>query len=137
MGKFNNIADLQADDSLLKEGIDLSFGNSRFITVTRTGANNRKYKTVLARIFKPYTSATGVMTASDDEATKLLKEVYAESVVLGWRGFTDIEKKEIPFNKKNCIELFDDAPEIFDIVQIEAAKFSNFAQREVEQAGKE
>ena len=137
MGKFTNINDLQVDEDLQKDGIDLAFGNGRFITVTRTGSTNRKYKTVLSRVFRPYTSATGVMTATDEEATHLLKEVYAESVVVGWRGFKDAEDKEIPFNKSNCIELFTDAPELFDVVQSEAAKFSNFAQREVEQAGKE
>ena len=135
--KFNNIEDLQVDEDLATDGIDLAFGNGRFITIVRTGSTNRKYKAVLARVFKPYTSATGIMTATDDEATKLLKDVYAETVVVGWRGFKDAQKKDIPFTKPNCVELFDEAPELFDVVQTEAAKFSNFARRDVEQAGKE
>lgn len=136
MGKFKNINDLKSDEELETDGIDLAFGNNRFVTILRSGATNRKYKTTLARVFKPYTSAAGLLTATDDEATELLREVYSEAVVKGWRGFLDTENKEIPYTKANCIELFKDAPEIFDIVQTEAAKFSNFARREAEASGK-
>ena len=106
MGKFSNINDLQSDDASEKLGIDLAFGNGRFITIRRSASTNRKYKTTLARLFKPYTSTTGVITSSDDEARDLLKEVYAEAIVVGWKGFAGADGNDIAFNKKNCIELF-------------------------------
>ncbi len=136
MGKFNNINDLIADEKAEETGIDLAFGNGRFITVSRSCANNKKYKTTMARVFKPHTMTTGLITASDEEAVELLQEVYAEAIVLGWRGFKDSDDKEIAFNKENCIELFSEAPEIFDTVQREAAKFTNFARRDEETAAK-
>lgn len=136
MGKFKNITDLTADDEVEKEGVELSFGKGRFVTIKRSGSSNRKYKSALARIFKPYLSVSGVISASDDEATDLLKEVYAESVVVGWRGFKDNAGKEMDFSKKHCIELFTEAPEVFEHIQAEAAKFSNFARRDEEEAGK-
>ena len=135
--KFGNISDLQADEMVEKEGIELAFGKGRVLIVTRSGLANRRYRTVLARAMKPYTSATGVITGSDEEVTDKLYEVYAEAVVLGWRGFKDSEGKDIPFNKSNCVELFTDAPEIFEVVRNESAKFSNFARRDTEEAGKE
>lgn len=137
MGKFNNILDLTEDETAETEGVELAFGKGRFITILRAGAGNRKYKSAMARVFKPYISVNGSISASDEEATELLKEVYAESIVIGWRGFQDTDDAEIPFNKQNCIELFDASPEIFSNVQEQAGKFSNFARREVDDAGKE
>jgi hypothetical protein len=136
MGKFQNINDLKVDEDAEANGVELAFANGRFISITRAGSSNKKYKSTMARVFKPHMMTTGVISASDEEASKLLKEVYAESIVVGWRGFKDAEGKEINFTKSNCIELFDDAPEIFEIVQNEASKFSNFARRDEEEAGK-
>lgn len=137
MGKFKNIIDLTADEAAEAEGVELSFGKGRFITVKRSGVANRKYKACMARIFKPYMAVNGVVTASDEEATILLQEVYAETVVVGWRGFLDNADKEMTFSKKHCMELFTEAPELFEHVQDQAGKFSNFARRDVEESGKE
>ncbi len=136
MGKFHNINDLMVDEEAAADGVELSFANGRFITIKRAGASNKKYKSTMARVFKPHMMTTGLISASDEEAIKLLEEVYAEAIVTGWRGFKDAEGKEIIFTKGNCVELFKDAPEIFEILQGEASKFSNFARRDEEDAGK-
>jgi len=137
MGNFANIDDYKSDEKAENDGIDLSFGNARFITITRAGSSNRKYKSVMGRLFKPHTKATGELSLSDDEANDLMKKVYAESIVVGWRGFKDESKKDIPFSKENCFELFTVSPEIFDIVREQSAKFSNFARGEAQDSGKE
>ena len=137
MGKFNNIVDLTADEEVEKEGIELSFGKGRFITIVRSGATNRKYKSTMARVFKPYLSVSGVVSASDEEATELLHKVYSETVVIGWKGFKDNADKDMPFSAKHCMELFKEAPEVFEHVKLEAEKFSNFARRDEQEAGKE
>lgn len=136
MGKFTNIEDYEADEKLEEVGIDLSFGKGRFITIVRSGLTNRKYRSVLASTFKPHTIANGKISLSDDEANDLMKKVYAKSVVIGWKGFKDKDNKDIPFNEKNCVELFTDSPEIYNIVQDQSSKFSNFAIGEVKDAGK-
>ena len=134
--EFGNITDMLADEDAERNGIDLAFGNGRFIVITRSGMSNRKYKSVMSRVFKPHQNVSGAVSMSDDVALDLMKEVYAESVVIGWRGFVDGEGKNIPFSKETCIELFKASPNIFEIVQAESAKFSNFARREIEESGK-
>ncbi len=136
-GKFKNINDMIADEDAENDGIELSFGNGRFITVTRAGPSNRKYKTTMARVFKPHQKVVGgALALGDDAAEDLMKEVYAESIVVGWKGFIGNDDKEIVFSKEACIELFTEAPEIFDAVRSESSKFANFARRDVEEAGK-
>lgn len=136
MGKFNNITDLQSDERIEEDGVDLNFGKGRVITIRRAAASNRKYKTAMARTFKPHQKIGGTLTVDDETAEQLLREVYAESIVVGWKGFIGPDGKHVTFSKANCIELFTDAPEIFDHVKNESAKFSNFAKGDVEAAGK-
>lgn len=137
MGKFGNITDLQADKDLETQGIDLAFGGGRFITVARSGGSNRKYRTLMAEVYKPHKRALENGTLDDDTAGRLLREVFAKTVVLGWKGWKYADGKEIPYSGKACEELFEEAPEVFDIVQDESGKFANFAVQEVEEAGNE
>ena len=133
---FGNISDMQADPVAEETGIDLAFGNGRFITVKRSGSSNREYRACMKRVFEPHQKPGGALSTTDDVATELLKEVYAESIVVGWKGFKDGEGKDIPYTKANCIALFENADEIFDHVQTEASRFSNFARKEIEDSGK-
>ena len=134
--KFANITDMLSDEKAEKDGVELAFGNGRFIVVMRSGVANRNYKSVMSRIFKPHQNVTGAVSMTDAAALSLIKEVYAEAVVLDWRGFVDAEGKNIPYSKNNCVDLFTASPQIFEIVQSESAKFSNFARREIEESGK-
>jgi len=135
MGKFGNIADLQADKILETQGIDLAFGGGRVITVARSGGSNRKYRSMMAEVYKPHKRALENGTLDDETAGRLLREVFAKTVVLDWKGWTDENGEPVPFSFENCVSLFEDAPEIFDVVQDESGKFSNFSMQEVEDTG--
>lgn len=132
---FSNVVDLQSDGDLEKNGIDLAFGHGRVITVARAGGSNRKYRTTLADAYKPHKAALERGTLDEETAARMLREVFARSVVLGWSGWLDEEGDEIPFNVENCMALFEEAPEIFRMVQDESEKFANFAKKEVEDSG--
>lgn len=132
---FSNVVDLQADEGLEKDGIELAFGNARYITVARSGGGNRKYRAALAEAYKPHKAALDRGTLDEETASKMLREVFAKAVVLDWRGWLDKNQEEIPYTWDSCMELFKEVPEIFRIVQDEAEKFSNFVKQEVEDSG--
>lgn len=136
MGKFNNIIDLQADETVEADGVDINFGKGRVITIRRSSAKNREYKAAMSRVFKPHQKIGGMLTIDDESAEKLLVQVYSETVVVGWKGFIDDKGAQIPFSRSNCIELLTDAPEVFEHIKNESARFSNFAKEDIEQAGK-
>lgn len=135
MGRFSNVTDLQADNSLETEGIDLDFGKGRVITVARSGGGNRKYRATLTQEYKKNKSMLDRGTMDDEEAGAMLRKVFAKTVVIGWSGWLDEAGEEILYSQQACEELFEDAPEIFRVVQDESEKFSNFARQEVEDSG--
>ena len=60
-------------------------------------------------------------------AEELLEREIAkiESITIGWRGLTD-DGKEVPFTKKACRKLYEDAPHVMDQVDVFAGKKVNF-----------
>ena len=134
---FGNIKDLQTDEVMETEGIDLAFGNDRFITIARAGGANRKYRTTLSALAKPHKSAMERGSLDEKTATEMMHKVYARAVVLDWRGWADAEGNPIPCTEENIIALFEAAPTVFDAVRDESDKFSNFTTEEVKEAGNE
>ena len=134
--KFSNIGDYVTDPNSEADGIKLSFGKGRKITVLRSGATNNKYKVAMRDVFKPYMTTGGLTGLSDDESGGLMKRVYAQSIVIGWEGFTDDDGEPMVYSEDACVALFDAAPEIYDIVRTESAQFSNFVSEEIKEAGK-
>ncbi|HOK44370.1 MAG TPA: hypothetical protein PLK67_00460 [Bryobacteraceae bacterium] len=115
----------QTDKTLEKEGIILDYGDFK-IKIARAGGANVAFQKALASKIRPYKRQIDAGTIPDDVAEKLLLDVYAESVVLGWEGVTDEKGKPLPFSKENVVKLFSDLPDLFRDVQNQAAAISNF-----------
>lgn len=136
MGTFANIKDFQADNRLENEGIELDFGHGRFITVARSGGGNRRYRAALSEEYKKHKSVLERGAMAEEDASDMLRRVFAKTVVLDWRGWVDAETgEEMPFSQDACMSLFEEAPEIFRVIQDESEKFANFAIKEAEEAG--
>lgn len=135
MGKFGNIRDLQTDKQMEQEGIELSFDHGRFITIARAGGSNRKYRVSLMKAHEPHKRALEYGSLDEDTAQNLLHTVFAESIVLSWKGWKDDDGNELEYSVENVIQLFREAPEIFSSIRDESEKLSNFARKEVEDSG--
>ena len=62
----------------------------------------------------------------NDVADKITKEVYAQTVVLGWENVEDENGEELEFSVANCIKLFTDLPELWSDIQQQATRASLF-----------
>lgn len=58
--------------------------------------------------------------------------MYAESVVLGWEGVTNREGEVLTFNKENAVKLFEDLPDLFEDIVVQAQKAVLFRQNILE-----
>ena len=65
-----------------------------------------------------------------------MREVYAETIVLGWDNVQDAEGNDLAFSKENVIKLFTDLPELFEDVQNAASTQALFRQETLEQEAK-
>lgn len=73
----------QTDSNLEKSGIDLDYGDF-IITVARAGGSNRKFEKTLEAKTKSVKRAIQTETLDPERGKAILRDVYAEAVVLKW-----------------------------------------------------
>lgn len=83
--KRNPYAKYHADEALLKKGIIYEDEDVQVI-VTYAGTENHRYEKMLKLKLKPYETRIKNDNFSDEEFHKVLAEVYASTVVLGWKS---------------------------------------------------
>ncbi len=126
----------KANDDLEKQGIELQLGDDVSIRLARAGGSNQKFGKLLGDRLKPYRRQIDNGTMDDAVAAKIMAEVYADCVVLGWQGVADEHGNPLAFTRDNCVKLFTDLPELFRVVQEEAGRLANFRAQDREEDAK-
>lgn len=117
----------KTDAELEKSGIVLEYGtNSKGspigIRIARAGGANQAYTNLLEAKTKPHKRAIQNETIETPTVTRILHEVFARTVVLGWENVEDENGVAMDFNVDNCVRLFTDLPDLFRDVQEQAQK---------------
>ena len=133
--KMSPYAIFGTDKKVERQGITIDFGDFVF-HIARAGGSNTKYAKAMTRIMRKQAKAIKAGTVPANVMQKMLAEVYAESVILGWTGMTDIEGNELVFTKENCVKLLLDLPELFNQLVADAENFNNFKAVEAEEIAK-
>ena len=130
----------QTDSSLEKTGIELDYGEF-IVTIARAGGANGKFNKVLEHKTKPYRRAIQSDSMDRKRGEKVLKEVYAEAVVLGWQvrvgddlgdktkykdGIEAPDGSILPYNTENVLKTLMALPELFLDIQEQAGKIALF-----------
>lgn len=121
MGAYDSF---RVDADLEKKGVVLDYTEFR-VTIARAGGNNKRYQKTVERLGKPYQRAIATETLDNRKSEDLLKEAYAEAIVLDWeiptengewtRGIEDPESGDIlPFNAENVLRVLRH-PELHDL----------------------
>lgn len=113
------------DKNAEKAGIILDYDTFE-IRIARAGGSNVKYTKTLDAISKPHRRAIANETIAPETVKRIFREVYAKSVVLGWKNMVDRQGNVIPFNVANCIRVFEDLDDLFLDVQEQAQKAALF-----------
>ena len=109
----------ETDPKLEKEGVHIEVGTTKkgevaTIRVRRAGGANQMFSKVFEQKSKPYRRLLEIPGAIDPAIQeKLMREVYADSIVVGWENIEDRQGNPIPFSKENVIKLFAELPELF------------------------
>jgi len=115
----------ETNKELETEGLVLDYGDFS-IRIARAGGANKRFTKAMVRRTKPFRRAIDTETIDQENATDILRAVYAETVVLGWEGVTDREGVDLEFSFQNIMQLFRDLPDLFIDVQEQANKASLF-----------
>lgn len=121
----------KTDASVEKQGVLLQYGtNSKGLPITirvaRAGGANDAYARLLESRLKPLRRQIANDTAQKSALLTIVREVFAETVVLGWEGVEDAAGNALAFSKSAAVQLFTDLPDLFDDVQEQAQRSALF-----------
>ena len=78
-------------------------GDSEFLIAR---ANNRKYQKALAKAIEENQDLLkSESEAADARSEEIMATVYAETILLGWRGKVEYKESPIAYSKENAVKL--------------------------------
>lgn len=124
---------LQTSADLEKKGVEFEpFPGEGVFILARAGGSNDRWKKALEKKTRPLRGRQGAKL-DDDQMRAITLEIFIETVLLGWSEVKDRDEKELKYTKNNAKVLFEDLPELFEIL-MESANNSSFYLREIQQA---
>lgn len=130
---------LETDPALETKGVEVTYGSFR-VTLARAGGANKKYEKLLDARSKPHRRAMKTETMDNDVAIDIMREVYADSIILHWEAKNDkgewevgIEAKPkkagdavklVPFNRDNAVQAMVDLPVLLEWFKDDAEKLA-------------
>jgi len=133
------------DVSLETKGITIDYGTDR-IKIARAGGANKKYEKLLEAKTKHLRRALVVGAVGNEQSMAILREVFAETIMLGWEVNTGTEadpkwekgidpkdagevgEKLLPCNPSNYKKVFINLPDLFLDIQQQAQAGALFRQ---------
>lgn len=130
---------LETDKALETKGVEIDYGSFR-VTLARAGGANKRYEKILDAKSKPHRRAMKTETMDNEVAIGVMREVYADSIILHWETKdvkgewkVGIEAKPekvgdpvkiVPFNRDNVVQAMIDLPELLIWFKEDAEKLS-------------
>ncbi len=130
----------KSDGDLEKAGIILQYGTVTRdgkevpvnIRIARAGGSNTKFDKVFENKTKPYKRLIQTDALDKKVSEKIMREVYAETVILGWDNVQDKNDKFLDFTLENVLTLITDLPDLFLDIVTQAQKQSLFREEIIE-----
>lgn len=101
----------QTDTNLEKSGVDLDYGDF-IVTIARAGGANKKFERVLEAKTKSVKRAIQTETLDNERGKAILRDVYAEAVVLKWSVRVKADDKGKPVEPLQLVSE-SDGPSVF------------------------
>jgi len=114
------------DKTLEQEGIILDYGDGMEMRIARAGGSNVKFEKAVQVKMRKFGLQAKHDLLDPAQMREVMREVLAETVVLGWTGFTDREGDTLLFTVANCVQVFKDLPDLFDDVLEQSRKANLF-----------
>ncbi len=122
--------------SLETEGLWIDYGDYGRFLIARAGGANKKFKNLFERKIRPYRAAINMGTLDDAVAERIMRESFAEAVVIDWELVNE-DGDPFPFSAEKCCEIFEENPDLFTDLQQQAQMVANFVKetRELDAKG--
>lgn len=145
------IAGYKTDKAKESNGVERKYCNGNLaFTIGRAGGSNEKYFKSMQKEWKPVQRIADLGELSNEKATEVYWNVYAEAIILvakfldddgTWKvglGYEDgaQEPTVVQATKQNLVALFKDAPELFLEVRMDAENRELFLMQDAEEDAK-
>jgi hypothetical protein len=122
----------KTDATLEQAGIKVDYGHFYF-QVARAGGANIRYRDVLRSRMAPHKRAMATETMNDTLADNIVRDVFAETIVLGWGSEKHGDGKmiaedgsAIEFSAEAVKAMFKELPDLAQDVMAQAQSMTNF-----------
>ena len=122
----------ETNKEIEQTGIDLRYSDTCVITVARAGGSNKKFLKAAERAQRKLNTRR----PNNEQAMQILREVYADAVILGWEGVEDRDGIPMPFSRENVIKILTDLPDLFADIRQQAENAELFRDEALEDAAK-
>ncbi|WLJ71194.1 hypothetical protein [Sphingomonas phage Birtae] len=131
------------------EGVEIPVGMNDHnklpitIRISRMSRSNKRYTKALEEATRPHSSAINNETLDNEIGSRILQEVFVDTVLLGWGNLpksdltgNDEDTDELPFSRENALALFEELPDLYDDWESRAKKASTFRESERSKSAK-
>lgn len=135
-------AQFTTDPKLEVEGVEIDYGPF-MVTIARAGGSNKRFARAMEAKTKPHRRAIQTETLDPDRAGIILKEAYAEAIVLKWETKVNgkfkvgIENPDggalLPVNVANIVATFNALPDLWMDLQQMATRIALFRETIMEE----
>lgn len=132
-GTFKTNKDAEINGVEVAVGVNDHNGEPIYINISRMGVANKKYTKRLEEVMAPHQAALQNDSMNNELAGKLLREVFVDTVLNGWRNLPkseltgkDSDTAELEFNRDNALALFEELPEMYTDWADRAKKAASF-----------
>jgi len=115
-------------------GVWLDFPEGRQFLCLRAGGANKKFLRLFQTAIKPHRRQMERGTLDPDKSDALMRDVYAKTIVLDWRGIKDASGKPVPCSQANVIAFFTQFTELFNDLVALCSDMAQFTDEAIEEA---
>lgn len=127
----------KTDKKLEAEGVEIEYGTDdqgqpiRF-RVARMGGANVRFAKVSNQRLQPYRRQLQTNTMDEQVAEKLMREIFVDTVLLGWSNVRGEDDKPMTYSRENALKLLEELPDLYADLRNAASDLSNYLQGERE-----
>jgi len=124
-----------------QEGVRIEFpangdGSIPTFIIARMGPMNQRYTKTLERVTYPYKRQLELRTLPNEKAEALMRQVFVNSILLGWENVQNEGGTAIVFSAENALTLFQQLPDVYYELQEKAQDAALFRVEENQGAAK-
>lgn len=115
----------KTDSNVEKVGVELDYGEF-IIRIARAGGSNVAYLRETEKRFMKYRKLIQAGAFDLTMAEAIQREIYADTIILGWTNVVDQDGVEMAFTRENVIKLLTDLPDLFADIREQSTNLTLF-----------